>query len=106
MVLHVRADAGIYGDRPVLAAPVRLELLVREPCARGAETKRTTTGRILRDRDRAVESHPAKRLFEFVGEDSGGGEQMLDEKVCLVTGAAQGIGRATALEMARQGAGA
>ena len=31
---------------------------------------------------------------------------MLDEKVCLVTGAAQGIGRATALEMARQGAGA
>jgi NAD(P)-dependent dehydrogenase (short-subunit alcohol dehydrogenase family) len=53
-----------------------------------------------------VQSDPAKRLFEFVGEDSGGGERMLDEKVCLVTGAAQGIGRATALEMARQGAGA
>ncbi len=31
---------------------------------------------------------------------------MLDEKVCLVTGAAQGIGRATAVEMARQKAGA
>jgi shikimate 5-dehydrogenase len=53
-----------------------------------------------------VQSHPAKRLFEFVDEDSGGGALMLDEKVCLVTGAAQGIGRATALEMARQGAGA
>jgi NAD(P)-dependent dehydrogenase (short-subunit alcohol dehydrogenase family) len=31
---------------------------------------------------------------------------MLDEKVCLVTGSASGIGRATAIEMARQGAGA
>jgi NAD(P)-dependent dehydrogenase (short-subunit alcohol dehydrogenase family) len=29
---------------------------------------------------------------------------MLDEKVCLVTGSAGGIGRATAVEMARQGA--
>ena len=29
---------------------------------------------------------------------------MLEEKVCVVTGAAQGIGRATAVEMARQGA--
>jgi NAD(P)-dependent dehydrogenase (short-subunit alcohol dehydrogenase family) len=31
---------------------------------------------------------------------------MLDEKVCLVTGSAAGIGRATAIEMSRQGAGA
>jgi NAD(P)-dependent dehydrogenase (short-subunit alcohol dehydrogenase family) len=31
---------------------------------------------------------------------------MLDEKVCLVTGSAGGIGRATAVEMARQRAGA
>jgi len=31
---------------------------------------------------------------------------MLDEKVCLVTGSAGGIGRATAIEMARQGAAA
>ncbi len=31
---------------------------------------------------------------------------MLDEKICLVTGAAQGIGRATAVEMARQKAAA
>lgn len=30
---------------------------------------------------------------------------MLDEKICLVTGSASGIGRATAIEMARQGAG-
>ena len=29
---------------------------------------------------------------------------MLQDKVCLVTGAAEGIGRATAIEMARQGA--
>jgi NAD(P)-dependent dehydrogenase (short-subunit alcohol dehydrogenase family) len=29
---------------------------------------------------------------------------MLDDKVCLVTGSAAGIGRATAIEMARQGA--
>jgi NAD(P)-dependent dehydrogenase (short-subunit alcohol dehydrogenase family) len=29
---------------------------------------------------------------------------MLDEKVCVVTGSARGIGRATALEMARRGA--
>ena len=29
---------------------------------------------------------------------------MLDEKVCIVTGAGSGIGRATAIEMARQGA--
>jgi NAD(P)-dependent dehydrogenase (short-subunit alcohol dehydrogenase family) len=31
---------------------------------------------------------------------------MLEDKICLVTGAAQGIGRATAVEMARQRAGA
>ncbi|MHB1808017.1 MAG: SDR family NAD(P)-dependent oxidoreductase [Solirubrobacteraceae bacterium] len=31
---------------------------------------------------------------------------MLDGKICLVTGSARGIGRATAVEMARQGAGA
>ncbi len=31
---------------------------------------------------------------------------MLQEKICLVTGSARGIGRATAIEMARQGAGA
>ena len=31
---------------------------------------------------------------------------MLDGKVCIVTGSAGGIGRATAIEMARQGAGA
>ena len=30
---------------------------------------------------------------------------MLDEKICLVTGSGAGIGRATAIEMARQGAG-
>ena len=29
---------------------------------------------------------------------------MLDTKVCVVTGAGAGIGRATAVEMARQGA--
>jgi NAD(P)-dependent dehydrogenase (short-subunit alcohol dehydrogenase family) len=31
---------------------------------------------------------------------------MLDGKICLVTGSARGIGRGTAVEMARQGAGA
>ncbi|MCW3064813.1 MAG: glucose 1-dehydrogenase [Solirubrobacterales bacterium] len=31
---------------------------------------------------------------------------MLDEKICLVTGSARGIGRGTAIEMARQGAAA
>ena len=31
---------------------------------------------------------------------------MLDEKICLVTGSGGGIGRETAIEMARQGAGA
>ena len=31
---------------------------------------------------------------------------MLDGKICLVTGSARGIGRATAIEMARQGAAA
>ena len=31
---------------------------------------------------------------------------MLDGKICLVTGSARGIGRGTAIEMARQGAGA
>jgi NAD(P)-dependent dehydrogenase (short-subunit alcohol dehydrogenase family) len=31
---------------------------------------------------------------------------VLDEKICLVTGSARGIGRGTAIEMAKQGAGA
>jgi NAD(P)-dependent dehydrogenase (short-subunit alcohol dehydrogenase family) len=35
-----------------------------------------------------------------------GGRHVLDGKICLVTGAATGIGRATAVEMARQGAAA
>ncbi|MCW2529068.1 MAG: glucose 1-dehydrogenase, partial [Pseudonocardiales bacterium] len=31
---------------------------------------------------------------------------MLEDRICLVTGASQGMGRAAAIEMARQGAGA
>jgi NAD(P)-dependent dehydrogenase (short-subunit alcohol dehydrogenase family) len=41
-------------------------------------------------------------LFEFLGRE----DFVLDGKICLVTGSARGIGRGTAIEMARQGAGA